>query len=121
MPHVVWIPLDSGVHSGTIPGSLERTKYNSEPLCCSEMNPVINTNSLQPGSQIYSKERMETSSGDYRREVGGRVVSANQNQCHLYPFMNMEILGLDEDGAARTTAQVPGTQNTDLQYEVSGT
>ena len=48
---------------------------------------------------------------EYRREVGGRVISVNRSLRHLYPFMNVEtaepqerIPGLDKDGAAGTTA-----------------
>ena len=65
---------------------------------------------------------------EYSVDVGGRIISVNQNLHHLYPFMNVEkaetqerILGLGKDGAAGTTAPLLDTQSTDLQDEVSNT
>ena len=65
---------------------------------------------------------------EYRREVGGRVISVNRHLRQLYPFMNVEkaepqerIPDLNEDGAAGTTALRPSTQHQEVQDEVSTT
>ena len=53
---------------------------------------------------------------EYRREVGGRIISVDRHLCHLYPFMGIEtaqpqepISGLETDGATGTTAPGPNT------------
>ena len=62
---------------------------------------------------------------EYRREVGGRTIFVNRSLRHLYPFMNVEtpepqerITGLDEDGAAGTTAPRPSVPEEEIQDEI---
>ena len=64
---------------------------------------------------------------EYRREVGGRIISVDRSLRHLYPFMNVEtttpeerILGLDQDEAAGTTGPRTGAAE-QLQDEFSNT
>ena len=74
---------------------------------------------------------------NYRREVGGCVITVNRHLNHLYPFMGVEkaepqeqIRCLDEDGAAGVLAPGlvdisgetnPGTQRAEVLDEVSST
>ena len=65
---------------------------------------------------------------EYRREVGGRIISFNRPLRQLYPFMNIEtaepqeqITGLNEDGAAGTTAPDSTVYTEEVQDKVSGT
>ena len=64
---------------------------------------------------------------EYRREVGGRIISVDRSLRHLYPFMNVEtaepqerIPGLEKDGAAGTTAPGAGAAE-QIQDEISQT
>ena len=64
---------------------------------------------------------------EYRREVGGRIISVDRSLRHLYPFMNVEtanpqerVPGLNKDGAAGTTAPGPGAAE-QIQDEFSQT
>ena len=61
---------------------------------------------------------------EYRREVGGCVMSVNRHLHHLFPFMDVEtaapqevVNGLQDDGAVGTTA--PGSFQAEIQDEVS--
>ena len=74
------------------------------------------------------KEEVYAATIEYRREVRDRKISVNRHLRHLYPFMNLEkaepqeqIAGLDEDGAAGTTAPDPSIQPEEVQDEVSDT
>ena len=65
---------------------------------------------------------------EYRREVGGRIISVNRSLRHLYPFMNVEtaepqerIPGLGKDRAVGTTASDPNVPKQEIQYEFSNT
>ena len=69
----------------------------------------------------------------YRIEVGGCTITVNRHLSHLNPFMGVEkaepqeqIRVLDEKGAAPGSMDIdgatnPGTQNAEVQDEVSST
>ena len=64
---------------------------------------------------------------EYRREEGGQIISVNRPLHQLYPFMNVEtaepqerITGLDEDGAARTTAPGATVHTEEVKDKISG-
>ena len=60
---------------------------------------------------------------EYRREIGGRVMTVNRHLHHLYPFMDVEttvpeevVTGLQKDDAVGITA--PGSSRTTVQDEI---
>ena len=105
-------------------GSSRVNLLRLEILCCSGMN--LQTWTLRQQNH-RSTWRMigdiYAATIEYRREVGGRMISVDWHLCHLSSFMRLEtvqpqetISGLETNWATGTTPQGPSTSDVSNEF-----
>ena len=133
MSSSVLLTVDPGVHQTSIQRHLEESFHSSQGRRhCAVQDKPIYKHDL---SAARITQLLWRTNGDiygaqiqYRREVGGRLMSVNRHLQHLYPFMEVEttapqeiITSLQDNGVAGTTAPGPSAAAAETQDEFSNT